>query len=163
MTQRTPNIIDKLASLVPGYRGYVERESRRIVDKHLRTHVADRLDASKRDLDALALRMTDAGEMSGLGDVDRLKRLIGQCADTLRHASAGESGLMDDRVIKEAELERVHQHDLDLEAQVGEAVETVSRVEIEGLRERMTEIRGLFQALLREIERRDEILREVFR
>ena len=37
------NIFEKLGALIPGYKGYSEREGRRDTDKILRNHIAESL------------------------------------------------------------------------------------------------------------------------
>ena len=57
MTLRAPNLIDKIAGFVPGYRSFTQKESRRDADKRLRDHVASLLDGSKRHVDEVVLEL----------------------------------------------------------------------------------------------------------
>ena len=41
--KRNKNIFDKIGSLIPGYRGYSEKDSRRNCDKLLRNRISDQL------------------------------------------------------------------------------------------------------------------------
>jgi hypothetical protein len=162
MTTRQPNLIDKLAGFIPGYRGYAERETRRAQDKRLREHLADQLDRSKRHLDRVSRELTDAGELEPLDGLDGLKRVIGTSADSIRHAQAGGSGLMDDVVVKAEDLDRVHAHDLELHGQVHALIAAVESLSAENAETEAPAVRELASGLLLAVERRDAILREVF-
>ena len=162
MTSRLPNIIDKIAGFIPGYKSFAAREERRDSDKRLRVHVADTLDASKRHVDDLVLTLTDAGELSGLDKADRLKRRIGTCADLIRLAEYGASGLMDSETIEEADLERVHEHDLGLLDQARDTVGQVEALTAENFAESLAGVRSSVDDMLAAIERRAELLKETF-
>ena len=162
MTEREPNIFDKLANLIPGYTSFKEKESRRDADKSLRDHVASRLDGTKRHIDELVLELTDEGKLDTLDHADRLKRRIGICADTIRHAQYGESGFMDDKIIGETELSRVYEHDLALLDQAKRVVKEVSRLSVDNFAESVRDVRATADDLLKAIEQRDELFQEVF-
>ena len=162
MTQRQPNFLDTLAGLIPGYTGYAERDKRRSQDKRLRDHVALELDRSKRQLDVLIEMVVQRGELEGLDEVDALKRAVGTCADTLRHAPAGASGLMDDVVVKEADLERVLQHDHDLHSKAEELTTSISSLTSATFRAAIPDVRRLVRDFEKAIQQREAILSEVF-
>jgi hypothetical protein len=162
MTRRQPNLIDKVAGIIPGYKGYADRDARRSTDKMLREGVAAHLIRMCAHVDDVILRSVDAGRLEGLDDLDRLKRQLGTSADAFRHAPAGGSGLMDDIVVTAADLDRVHQHDLELQqsaadlgAALGAAAEAGDGAAVLALRPRVN-------ALREAIARRDDVLRQVF-
>ena len=162
MTKRPADFLDRLAGLIPGYTGYAERTERRSQDKRLRDHVADQLDRSKHGMDGLIYLATQRGVLDGLDDVDRVKQVLGTCADSLRHASYGASGLMDDVVVKTADLDRVYQHDLGLHAQAEELAMIVSSLTSETYQAALPDVRKKAQALQKAIQQREDIFREVF-
>ena len=162
MSKREPGFLDTLAGLIPGYRGYAERDARRSQDKRLRDHVAEQLDRSKRALDGVIYLATQRGVLDGLDDVDRLKQTIGTCADNLRHASYGASGLMDDIVVKAPDLDRVYQHDLGLHGQAEELATLVSSLTSETYQAALADVRKKAQALQKAIAQREDLFREVF-
>ena len=162
MSRRKPNLIDTLAGFIPGYRGYADRDARRSADKLLRESVAAHLVRVQKDVDDLVLRRVDAGRLEGLDDLDRLKRELGSCADALRHAPAGGSGLMDDVVVTAADLDRVHQHDLNLEASATELVGAVAASSASGDADAVLALRPRVRQLKDEIARREDVLHQVF-
>ena len=161
MTKREHGFLDKLMSFVPGYRGYADRDARRTADGKLRAHVATRLDASKRHVDEAITARTREGRMDGLDALDRLGRRLGTCANTIRHAQRGGSGMMDDVLVSAEDLDRVYQEDLALHEQAEQLANDMEHLRdgkvetVQALLERAT-------ALLTAIERRDEIFEEVF-
>ena len=162
MTRREPNLIDKLAGLIPGYKGYADRETRRADDRALRGHVAARLDAAKAHVDALVRQLTAKGSLGGLDELDALERLLGRCADRTRMASEGETGLMDDVVVKADDLERVHEHDMGLDAQVKEAAAAVAALTEADVPSGIDAVRRKLQDLLDALAAREDLLHEVF-
>jgi hypothetical protein len=106
------NFLEKLADKVPGLSGYRARDDRRETDKRLREYIATRLDGVKATVDAVKLDMTNQGNLAALGPVGLFHRKLQRLADTIRFASYGFSGLFDQLKIKEAELDRIYNHDL---------------------------------------------------
>lgn len=162
MSRRQPNLIDRIAGLIPGYRGYAERSSRRAEDRQLRDDVAARLVAIQRDVDGSLLRRIDSGQLQGMDALDRLKRELGRCADALRHAPDGGSGLMDDIVVKEADLDRVHAHDQHLAEFVDEIAREASAAARADDAGALLSLQGRLGELNDLIQRRDEVMRQVF-
>lgn len=162
MSRRKPNLIDTLAGFIPGYRGYADRDARRSADKLLRESVAAHLVRVQKDVDDLVLRRVDAGRLEGLDDLDRLKRELGSCADALRHAPAGGSGLMDDVVVTAADLDRVHHHDLDLQQAANDLGAAVSAAVATGDAEAVLKLRPRVSEMKDAIARRDDVLHQVF-
>ena len=162
MTQRQRNLIDKLAGLIPGYRGHADRDARRTSDKLLRESIAAQLILMQRDVDTLMLERVDEGNLGGLDDLDRLKRELGACADAFRHAPAGGSGLMDDMVVTAADLDRVLQHDLDLQQVTVELGAALADPAAAGDGDAVLALRPRVRALRDSIARREDVLRQVF-
>jgi hypothetical protein len=104
-------IINKLMELIPGYSGYVEKETRREADKLLREHLADRLELEKRRLEELRSEMTDAKKLELLDDVDRVDLVFENLVDRLRFASYGYAGFFDTVRVNEDALDRLYEHD----------------------------------------------------
>ena len=106
------NFLEKLADKIPGLSGYRARDDRRETDKRLREYIAARLDGVKAEVDATKLDLTNQGNLAALGSVGQFHRRLQRLADTIRFASYGFSGLFDQVKIKEAELDRIYDHDL---------------------------------------------------
>ena len=58
-------LLEKLGSLVPGYAGYADRETRRECDQVLRLAVSSRLGAARAALDRKHVPLEVGGELDG--------------------------------------------------------------------------------------------------
>lgn len=162
MARREHGLLDKIAGLIPGYASFTAKESRRDADKALRDHVAATLDQGKKHLDDLVLQLTDEGALGELDDIDRLKRRVATCADSIRHVPYGESGLMDEVVVDEGDLQRVYEHDFGLLDQARLVAAALRDLGTDGLPEALRSTRELVDEMQAQVDKRDEILKEVF-
>src|SRR5258706_2859837 len=116
-------VLEKLASCVPGYSGYAEREKRRDTDQALRRSVASRLSDLTPVVDRLVAEALRTMRLEALEPLDSLKRRLSRAADAIGHATAGYAGLFDARDVDAKELDRLTDHDRRLR----EAVEELSQ------------------------------------
>ena len=112
--KRKINFLDKIGSLIPGYSGYSERDSRRNCDKVLRTTITSRL----RNVEKVISRRIDQSIRDKDHDLMRKFELCRKELNTLvseiEYAPYGESSLFSDMQIKEDELMRIYQFDLEM-------------------------------------------------
>src|SRR5207244_13137106 len=92
-TQR--GAMESLLRSLPGFKGYREREDRRDSDKLQRDWLADRLQRSKRSIDEVIVRLTDAGQLDVLPVCDRLRVRLDKLISRIRGAMRGYSGFFD--------------------------------------------------------------------
>lgn len=162
MTLREPNVLDKLGSLIPGYLGHADRELRRTSDQRLRHALAQVLDECKSALYPVIDQLVSAGRLDAIGQVHGLQRQLGTCADTIRYAQAGGSGLMDATKVGAAELDRAHAHDLELHERATSLAAAVRAVTLATLEPSLAAARARADELLSAIRQRDAIFQEVF-
>lgn len=114
LMKRKINFLDKIGSLIPGYSGYSERDSRRNCDKVLRTTITSRL----RNVEKVISRRIDQSIRDKDHDLMRKFELCRKELNTLvseiEYAPYGESSLFSDMQIKEDELMRIYQFDLEM-------------------------------------------------
>lgn len=115
------NVLESIARRVPGFAGYLDKEERRESDTKARRWLADRLDASKPNLDAYTRALTEQGQLDGLAACDKLRNKIELLISRLRGAPAGYSGFFDTNKIDEDRLDDVLDHDLWLMEQADKA------------------------------------------
>lgn len=118
----------RLGSLIPGFKGYIERQNRRDADKLLRDTVARRFDEQWRRASQLQVEMVSGGLISYVDDMERAVLQLRTFIDRLSTAPRGYSGLFDAVKINEKELEAIYQYDaafFDLAEQVGRALDHV--------------------------------------
>jgi len=118
----------KILSKIPGFSGYVERQSRRDADKLLRETIASRFEEQWQRVSALQREFISQGQIAYVDDLETAAIKLRTFADRVRRAARGYSGLFDAVKINEAELAQLYQYDaamLDLADEVGRAADNV--------------------------------------
>jgi hypothetical protein len=118
----------RLGSLIPGFKGYIERQNRRDADKLLRDTVARRFDEQWKRVSQLQVDMVSQGMISYVDDMERASLQLRTFIDKISTAPRGYSGLFDSVKINEKELESIYQFDaafFDLAEQVGRGLDNV--------------------------------------
>jgi len=105
---------EKWIRKVPGMKGYQDKEAFRDSDKAVRLKIAAQLTSVKDFLNLWKRDMVDEGKITDLDKVDRVLRRIEGLADKIKFDSYGYSGYFDPVKIREPELERLYQFDLEL-------------------------------------------------
>ena len=122
------NALERLATHIPGFRGYVDREARREADKLLREHGAKRLERVVRELHEVAAR-------SALDELDDLQELLNDVEKLraeLRFADRGYSGFFDEVKLDSASaLDAVYERDERIVEQVEQIAAQVADVEFQ--------------------------------
>ena len=101
----------KLELLVPGLRGYRTLEDLRVSDALLRNQVADKLDQTKANLEAVRKRMATAGDYTNLASVGPLISQVQQLSGEVRHAQQGYSGFVPTIAINPDKLNKLYEYD----------------------------------------------------
>lgn len=109
----TPNPLEFLAKLIPGYAGHQQLEKRREDDTLTRNYIAKRLDESKRALDRHLKAMMETNPLEGIAEGDKIRRSITHVQDRLKSAVEGYSSWFDKRVVDDAVLKKVAEADAD--------------------------------------------------
>lgn len=122
--------LKKLASYIPGFGGYIERQNRRAADKLLRDTVARRFEELYKRLSALQTELISQGGLEFVQDMEKAALLMRTFTDKIRNATYGYSGLFDAVKINEAELAQLYAFDnafFDLADQVKAALDTLEQ------------------------------------
>ena len=106
--------IESMLRQIPGFRGYLEKDYRQESDHLVRRWMADRLQQSKRALDASMTALIDAGRIDQLTAWERVKNRMDALINRLRSAVRGYSGFFDFVQVNVELLDRVYEHDLAL-------------------------------------------------
>lgn len=105
---------EKLSRLIPGMRGYQDKEALRDTDKAVRLKLAEMLGQAKSYLDTVKRDLVDAQKLTEMETIDRAQRKLQRVQETIRYDSYGYAGYFDRVKIREPELEQMYQFDLDL-------------------------------------------------
>ncbi|NOY98992.1 MAG: hypothetical protein GXP40_07295 [Chloroflexi bacterium] len=122
------DVFKKLASYIPGFNGYVERQNRRAADKLLRETVANRFEELWKRTSQLQTDMVSQGMIALMDDMERASIQLRTFVDKVRTAAYGYSGLFDAVKINEEELAQLYAFDaafFDLAEQIGHALDNV--------------------------------------
>ena len=158
------NALEKLASAIPGFKGYRERELRRDADRQQREHLAARLEANKKALNELADQATRGGALDAINDIEAARKRLERVAARVRYAERGYSGFFDAVKVDETVLGRIYQFDLTLlegvEA-VRAATEAARAAGPAGARSSLAAVTAAVDALDARLNDRDAILRGI--
>jgi hypothetical protein len=127
---RVKNIFDKIGALIPGYRGYADRDGRRNCDKILRDSISIQLSECEKIINAQmydALKIKDKLKMNELEEVRKETNTL---MSKIKFAPYGATSFFSDNQIKEEELFSIYQHDFELSDSVNQFFESLSSSDI---------------------------------
>ncbi len=131
MYQNVTNQIDpfkRLASYIPGFKGYIERQNRRDADKLVRDTVARRFHELWTRASNLQKDLIGAGKIEFVDDMEQGVLQLRTFIDKITTAPRGYSGFFDAVKINEKELEQLYNFDLaffDLAEQISRGLDNV--------------------------------------
>jgi len=108
------NWLEKLGEKIPGFKGYLDRELRREVDKMQRDFLASEVDRARQGVQAKIRGWSRKGSLDHLDIASTTEKLLDRLANRIRHADYGSSGFFDAVKIGEAELQELYRFDLEL-------------------------------------------------
>lgn len=156
------DIIRKLLSKIPGFKGYVERENRRAADKILREAIADRYEELWKRVSSLQTDLISTGGLEFIDDIERAAIKIRQFIDRIRHASYGYSPFFNATKVNEEELAKVYEYDLALLENYDVLSRAVDNIETsfgtDGLPAAIRHLTTLSQQTIDVFNRRSEVL-----
>lgn len=120
-----------ISEVIPGYKGYKQKELRREADKLLRETLVGRLRTVSRELDALQNDLIAVGKIDLLDEAGRAVTQLQTFIDRVRTATYGYSGLFDAERVKEEQLDQLYQFDAALLDYVERLNNAVSRARAE--------------------------------
>jgi|YNPNPStandDraft_1061719.scaffolds.fasta_scaffold03125_7 hypothetical protein len=160
---RDESKLKKLASYIPGYGGYLDKEMRRDADKLLREYVAARLEQQRRRLTEAQQELLAGGGLALMDDVDRVQKKLQLLGDRLRTAVYGYAGWFDAVVIREEALNALYDYDATLIGgadQLAEEVQAFSQA-VAGQGDVQATLKRLNETLNRlheQVDRRRDVL-----
>jgi len=98
---------ERIASFIPGFRGYKEKELRRESDRLIRNHLYLKLSIEKTDLREIEQKLADRRYFDVLTDMDRLLAKMDRVVEKINHASYGYSGFFDAVKVREENLDHM--------------------------------------------------------
>lgn len=106
--------LESLMDKIPGYGGYLRRETRRDSDKKLRVSIANAFSSQANRLNLVLEQLLMRGDLDSMEALDDIITRLQHLSDRLRTATYGFSGLFDQDKVDEAALDRMYLFDLEL-------------------------------------------------
>jgi len=103
--------LKKLQLIIPGLRGYRQKEDIRVSDELLRNQMADKLDHAKVNLETLRQQIVAANDYTNLTSLGSLIWKIQGTSGEIRHAAQGYSGWVAAVTINEDKLNKLYDYD----------------------------------------------------
>lgn len=121
--------LHKIAGIVPGFKGYTDRERRRDADKLLRVHLAKQYSAQRDRLNRVQQSLLRAKRMDQIAEVDRLAGVLQRFIDRLNTATYGYTGMFDPVKVEAEDLDQLYAFDMTLATGVDQVSAAISAIE----------------------------------
>ena len=145
-----------LQKILPGYKGYREREDSRNSDKLLREFLSKKLKEGRSRYDDIKAEIADRGALDLLKPAEKVTQTLSRVIDRLRYANYGFSGKWFGKDKIDADrLEKVHAFDKTLAEGVEHLVKDIAALE---LLDDNPEINAALKSMARTIREMDEAL-----
>lgn len=108
------DIIKSVLRIIPGYKGYEERENRRDADKTLRTNLATQYRRERQAITRIAQKAVDSGKLDYLDRIEEAGQTLDRFIARLETAPRGYAGWFDQVQIDEADLDMIYEFDAKL-------------------------------------------------
>jgi hypothetical protein len=155
-------LLGKIAGMIPGFKGYMDREQRRDADKMLRDTIANRYDEQLSRISNLQVQLISSGGIEYVDDLQDAATRLQRFIDMVRTAAYGYSGMFDAVKVNEGELAKLYQFDLALLDKVSALSAAVDNVEAsmgsEGLAAAIRHLSSLVGESNTAFERRKEAI-----
>jgi len=152
----------KLASKIPGFSGYIERENRRSADKLLRESIADKFEEVWKKVGYLQKDLASKTELDGIEDLETAAMKIRTFIDKVRNASYGMGGFFDAVKVNQDELAKIYEFDLALVAKAEELTHAVDNVEAsmstDGMTAAVRNLVSLSRDLVSTFDKRSQVI-----
>nr|WP_315165267.1 hypothetical protein [uncultured Flavobacterium sp.] len=125
MAIRKSNILDKIGSLIPGYKDYAARNELRNTDKKLREHLAKIIKESELLIINHQKKLINTRDMQSCKEWEISRKSMNTLFSKIKNNTYGVSSFFSDNQIKEDELEIIYTYDLEISERVGLISKTV--------------------------------------
>lgn len=154
--------LTKLAGKIPGFSGYIERQSRRAADKLLRETIGKQYRELWKRVGNAQQDLASDGELQYLDDLEKAATKIQTFIDKITGASYGYSGFFDAVKINEEELYKLYEYDqalLDLVDGISRAIDNIEASKgTDGMPAAISHLVNLSRELVTAFEGRDQVL-----
>ena len=149
--KRSLNIIDRIGRIIPGYKGYAVRDSRRHIDKDLRVQIASKLSLTEKKIEQHCLALVRNNQNQVAMEWEYVRKAINTLIPKIKNASYGVSGFFSDDQIKESELDKIY----DLDLKLSERINLINTSIVENINEAI-----MSNTLMQSLSAIDELLND---
>ena len=157
------NILERLANMVPGLKGYRDKELRRDSDRLLREHLAKQLEECKKGLNDISNAALRAKQLDVINDVETARKRIDKLANRVRYADRGYAGFFGAIKVDDEKLGAVYEFDMAMVSAVDSirAAERNAAVASADVAAGLRSMIGEVDALDGKLSEREQILRGI--
>ena len=119
----------KILGKIPGFKGYMESQTRRDSDKLLRDTIYSRVKELEGQISALQRDFIRHGELGSVGDLEASAIKLRTFADRVRTAPRGYSPLFGAVKIKAEDLQKIYEYDATLLTKTDEIEQAIGNVQ----------------------------------
>jgi len=156
------DIFKKIASKIPGFKGYIESQQRRDSDKLIREFIFDRFRELEGRVSRLQRDFITQGQIGYVDDLEASAIKMRTFADRVRTAQRGYSGLFDAVKVNTEDLTKLYEYDaamLTLADEVSNAIDNVeSSVGSDGLPAAMRNLESKTIQCIEVFDRREMVI-----
>ena len=149
--------------VLPGYKGYKEREGSRNTDKILREYLTAKLKESRSRYDDFKVELTDRGNLNLFKPAEKVTQVLSKVTNRVRYANYGFSGRWLGQKIEVKELDQVHDFDKQLATKVNEFEEAIKGLEglddDDAITSALRDLAGMLRDMDESLNDREQILR----
>lgn len=114
MSQRKVNIFDRIGTLIPGYNGYSERDSRRNCDKKIRSYISTSLNEINSKIELKMGVLIKENNYEDFEKYEHLRKDINIISDKVLYSASASTSFFSDEIIGVDELDKIYEIDLSM-------------------------------------------------
>ena len=122
-------LVEKIASKIPGFGGYMERETRRTADKLLRETLVQRYEEQWARISEIQRQMVSEGMIDSIDNMEAAAIKLRRFIDSVKTASYGYAPLFDAVKVDEDALLKLYNYDQSLLEGVNKVAGAVDNVQ----------------------------------
>jgi len=143
--EKVKNIFNQVGSLIPGYKGYAERDERRNCDKTLRESIVNKLQECEKTFYFQMLNALKNKDKIKMVEIEDLRKQTNTLMSKVKFAPYGATSFFDNKQIKEDELQLIYQKDFELASEVSKLFDFLN---VEDLPNITLQIKNCYEKLM---------------
>lgn len=118
MSQRSINILDRIGTLIPGYFGYADRDSRKNCDKKLRIFLSDKLRGFENLISESIADCAKSSDLIEMNKLESIRKKINTLSSKILYAPYGSNAFFSDQKINTTELDQIYDYDINISDEI---------------------------------------------